>query len=46
MWYLTVKRFYDNKHPSYTDESIKVFVEANMITTEQYQTITNKAYTE
>ncbi|PAQ15082.1 XkdX family protein [Bacillaceae bacterium SAOS 7] len=45
MWYLTVKRFYDGGHPSYTDESIKIFVSANMITTEQYQAITSKAYT-
>ena len=45
MWYSTVKRFYDNKHLSYTDESIKVFVKADMITAEQYELITDKAYT-
>lgn len=45
MWYSTVKRFYDNGHPSYNDESIKVFVQAEMITAEQYEQITGKAYT-
>ncbi|WP_084552222.1 XkdX family protein [Bacillus cihuensis] len=46
MWYSTIKRYYDEKHPSYNDESLKVFVKAKMITEDQYTEITGKAYTE
>lgn len=31
MWYLTVKRFYNNSHPLYTNDSLKMFVVAQMI---------------
>lgn len=44
MWYNTVKRFYDMKHPAYTDESIKGFVVTEMITAEQYKLITGIPY--
>jgi len=44
MWFETVKRYYDNKHPRYTDEGIKVFVVAGMITAEQYKEITGIDY--
>lgn len=44
MWYNTIKRFYDNNHPSYTYDSLKVFVRANMITSEQYLEITGVEY--
>ncbi|WP_397537882.1 XkdX family protein [Rummeliibacillus pycnus] len=44
MWYNTVKRFYDLKHPLYTDESLKGFVVTNMISTEQYEIITSIEY--
>lgn len=44
MWFTTVKRYYDMKHPSYTDEGIKVFVAAKMITAEQYKQITDIEY--
>ncbi|MGE6260857.1 XkdX family protein [Heyndrickxia sporothermodurans] len=46
MWFSTVKRFYDSGHPSYTEQSVKVFVQAKMITADQYEQITSKAYTE
>ncbi|MFJ7585660.1 XkdX family protein [Bacillus cereus] len=44
MWYSTVKRYYDNGHPSYTDESLKIFVKASMITSDQYTEITGVPY--
>lgn len=45
-WFDTIKKYYDNGHPSYNNESLKTFVKAKMITSEQYQEITGKAYTE
>lgn len=44
MWYTTIKRYYDNGHPSYTNESLKTFVLAGMITAEQYRLITDVVY--
>lgn len=44
MWYTTIKRYYDNGHPSYNDESLKTFVKANMITAVQYEEITGVPY--
>lgn len=44
MWYATIKRFYDNGHPAYTNESMKTFVLAKMITADQYKEITNVEY--
>lgn len=44
MWFNTIKRFYDGGHPSYTDESLKTFVLAGMITEEQYTEITEVPY--
>lgn len=44
MWFNTIKRFYDSGHPSYTNESLKLFVKANMITAEQYKLITDESY--
>ncbi|MEN8702445.1 XkdX family protein [Bacillus infantis] len=44
MWYSTIKRYYDNGHPSYTDENLKTFVKAKMITEDEYQTITGVEY--
>ena len=44
MWFDTVKRYYDNGHKSYTDESLNVFVKANMITADQYTEITGIEY--
>lgn len=41
MWYDTIKWFYEHKHPSYTNESLKTFVRAGMITSEQYDQITD-----
>ncbi|WP_082190986.1 XkdX family protein [Peribacillus loiseleuriae] len=46
MWFTTIKRYYDTKHPSYDNENLKVFVKANMITKEQYTEITDQAYIE
>jgi len=46
MWYATIKRYYDNKHPSYTVESLKIFIKADMITSVQYKEITGEEYTE
>lgn len=46
MWYSAVKRFYDNGHPAYNDESLKTFVVAQMITADQYKLITDKEYTQ
>ena len=45
MWYKTVKRYYDEGHPSYNDESIKKFVVTGMITAEEYELITGVPYT-
>ena len=45
MWYATIKRFYDNGHSAYTNESLKTFVVAKMITAEQYKEITGQEYT-
>jgi uncharacterized XkdX family phage protein len=45
MWFNTIKRYYDNGHPSYTDENLKTFVKANMITEDQYTEITGVPYT-
>lgn len=44
MWYSTIKRFYDNGHPSYTNKSLTNFVKANMLTEDQYETITGVEY--
>lgn len=44
MWYSTVKRFYDNGHPLYNDESLKGFVITKMITAEEYMLITDIEY--
>lgn len=44
MWYTTIKRFYDNGHPAYNDESLKTFVSAKMITVQQYEQITGIEY--
>ncbi|MCM3130364.1 XkdX family protein [Paenibacillus provencensis] len=44
MWYATVKRFYDTVHPAYTNESLKTFVVAQMISADQYKQITNVEY--
>lgn len=44
MWYSTIKRYYDDKHPRYTDEGLKVFVLSGMITEEQYEEITGVPY--
>ncbi|EWG08910.1 XkdX family protein [Cytobacillus firmus] len=44
MWYTTIKRYYDNGHPSYNDESLKTFVKAGMITGVQYEEITGVPY--
>ena len=46
IWFNTVKRFYDNKHPLYTDESLKGFVVTEMITAEEYKEITGVDYEE
>lgn len=44
MWFNTIKRYYDNGHPSYTDEGLKVFVKANMIAAKEYKEITGIEY--
>ena len=44
IWYPTVKRYYDNGHELYTDESIKGFVQTKMITAEEYELITGIPY--
>ncbi|MDF1510605.1 XkdX family protein [Robertmurraya sp. DFI.2.37] len=44
LWFNTVKRFYDNRHPLYTNESLKGFVQTKMITAHEYQEITNIPY--
>lgn len=45
MWFNTIKKYYDNGHPSYDDESLKIFISASMISEEQYTEITDEAYT-
>lgn len=44
MWYSIIKRYYDNQHPLYNDDSLKTFVVAKMITPEEYKQITNVDY--
>ncbi|WP_083676850.1 XkdX family protein [Paenibacillus glucanolyticus] len=44
MWYPTIKRYYDNGHRTYTDENLKTFVVAKMITPEEYKQITRIEY--
>lgn len=44
MWYSIVKRYYDNQHPLYDNDSLKTFVVAKMITAEEYEQITNVDY--
>ncbi|MER7798347.1 XkdX family protein [Microbacterium sp. NPDC096154] len=46
MWFATVKRYYDNGHPAYTADAVKVFVKAKMITAKEYKQITNVDYAE
>jgi uncharacterized XkdX family phage protein len=45
MWYTMIKRYYDSKHPSYTNEGMKNFVKAGMLTETEYQEITGVEYT-
>ena len=45
-WYATVKRFYDNGHSGYTDESVKGFVVTGMIYDWEYELITGIPYEE
>ncbi|MFJ7976520.1 XkdX family protein [Peribacillus sp. NPDC096379] len=42
--YNSIKRYYDMG--KYTDDQMKVFVQATWINPEQYEDITGKAYTE
>lgn len=44
MWFNTIKRFYDSGHPSYTNENLKVFVVAKMITEDEYEVISGEPY--
>ncbi|MGG1878124.1 XkdX family protein [Paenibacillus cisolokensis] len=44
MWYPIVKRYYDNQHPLYDNQSLKTFVVAKMITADEYQQITGIEY--
>ncbi|TCZ70958.1 XkdX family protein [Paenibacillus albiflavus] len=44
MWFTTIKRFYDNGHPTYNDDSLKNFVVAKMITAAEYKEITGVKY--
>ncbi|RUT46445.1 XkdX family protein [Paenibacillus anaericanus] len=44
MWYNTIKKYYDNKHPQYTDENLKTFVVAKMLAEAEYKEITNIIY--
>ena len=41
-WYSLVKRYYDAGY--YTNDNVRVFVEANKITAAQYQEITDEEY--
>lgn len=40
MWFDTIKKYYNEGHNSYTDENLKVFVKAKMITEVHYKEIT------
>lgn len=40
--YNSIKRYYDTKR--YTDEDVKIFVQAKWITAEQYEEITGVPY--
>lgn len=42
MWYNSVKRYYDMGF--YTNENVKVFVIAGMVTAEEYRLITGEEY--
>lgn len=42
MWYNSVKEYYDMGF--YTNDNVKVFVVANMITPEDYKKITGEDY--
>lgn len=44
MWFTSVKRYYEMGF--YTNENVKVFVVANMITAEDYKSITGEEYAE
>lgn len=44
MWYPIIKRYYDNQHPLYNNQSLRTFVVAKMITAEEYQQITRISY--
>ncbi|MBT2761792.1 XkdX family protein [Paenibacillus sp. ISL-20] len=44
MWYSIIKRYYDNQHLLYNNDSLKIFVAAKMITSEEYEQITNVDY--
>ncbi|PAD73923.1 XkdX family protein [Paenibacillus campinasensis] len=44
MWYPIIKRYYDNQHPLYDNQSLKTFVVAKMITADEYQQITGIEY--
>ena len=46
MWYSIIKRYYDNQHPLYNNDSLKTFVTARMITQEEYEQITGVGYSE
>lgn len=43
-WFKTIKRYYDLK--KYTDEEVKVFVDGEKISKEEYKQITNVDYVE
>ncbi|MDB8790678.1 XkdX family protein [Romboutsia sp. 1001216sp1] len=44
MFYEMIKGYYEDKMEGYDNEGMKVFVEANMITAEQYKEITGMDY--
>ncbi|AZS14235.1 XkdX family protein [Paenibacillus lutimineralis] len=44
MWYNIIKQYYDNGHPTYNTESVKVFVVARYITVDEYKQITGVTY--
>ena len=44
MWYSIIKRYYDNGHPAYNAESVRVFVVARYISTDEYKQITGIEY--
>lgn len=44
MWFTTIKRYYDMKYPAYTNENMKAFVRASMITPAEYEQITGMPY--